>query len=78
MGLGKDWMGCPGGSVVKYPPASAGEEMQAPPVGQEAPTPVFLPGKSADNGAWRAIVHRAAGVPQDLVTEQQQLWFRYF
>ena len=67
--------GFPGGSVVKYPPANAGEEMQVPPLGQEGPTPVFLPEKSADKGAWRATVHGVAGVWQDLVTEQQQLWF---
>ena len=49
-------MGFPGGSVVKYPPANAGEEMQVPPLGQEGPTPVFLPGKYADKGAWRAYL----------------------
>ena len=55
-------MGFPGGSVVKYPPANAGEEMQVPPLGQEGPTPVFLPEKSADKGAWRATIHGVAGV----------------
>ena len=49
--------------------------MQVPPLGQEGPTPVFLPGKYADKGAWRATVRGVAGVRQDFVTEQQQLWF---
>ena len=53
MELGKGWMGFPGGSVVKDPPANAGEEMQVPPWVRKIPwrrvrqpTPVFLPGES--------------------------------
>ena len=33
------------------------------------PTPVFLPRKSLDRGAWRATVHRVARVRHDLVTK---------
>ena len=53
MELGKGWMDFPGGSVVKDPPANAGEEMQVPPWVRKIPwrrvrqpTPVFLPGES--------------------------------
>ena len=49
--------------MVKNPPAM--QESQARCLSQEAPletewqaTPVFLPGKSMDRGAWQAIVHR--------------------
>ena len=33
-------------------------------------TPVFLPGKSMDRGAWLATVHGVARVGHDLVTKQ--------
>ena len=56
-------MGFPGGSVVKSLPAV--QEMGVQSLGGEdllekkmQPTPVFLPGKSLNRGAWWAAVHR--------------------
>ena len=37
------------------------------------PTPVFLPGKSMDRGAWWATVHGVAIVGHNLATKQQQV-----
>ena len=57
-------MDFPGGSGVKNPPA--GDADSTPGLGRppwrrkRPPTPVFLPGKSMDRGAWQAIVHGAA------------------
>ena len=60
--------GFPGGSVVKNPPANAGNERGFIPWVRKTPwrrkwqpTPVFLPGKPMDRGAWRATVR---GVPE--------------
>ena len=37
------------------------------------PTPVFLPGKSRDRGAWRATIHEVTKrVRHNLATKQQQ------
>ena len=53
----------PGGSVVKNPPANAGDmgyiphSGRSPGEGNGNPFPVFLPGKSMDRGAWWAAVH---------------------
>ena len=56
-------VGFPGGSVVKSLPAV--QEMGVQSLGGEdllekkmQPTPVFLPGKSLNRGAWWAAVHR--------------------
>ena len=40
------------------------------------PTPVFLPGKSRDRGAWRATIHEVTKrVRHNLATKQQQhIW----
>ena len=58
-------MGLPGGSAVKNLPTM--KEARVLPLGQEdplekekQPTPVFLPGKSHDRGAWRGTVHGVA------------------
>ena len=63
--------GFPGGSVVKDPPANAGDAGDSGDAGstpgwedslekEEQPTPVFFPGKPRDRGAWWAKVHGAA------------------
>ena len=55
-------MGFPGGSVGKNAPASTGDGF-SPWVGkiplrkEWPPTPVFLPGKSMDRGAWQGTVY---------------------
>ena len=63
----------PGGSVVKNPPANAGDTGSIPGSGR-------FPGEGNDNplqgnlmdrGAWRATVHGVTRVRQDLVTKQQ-------
>ena len=58
-------LGFPGGSVIKNLPAV--QELQVKRVQYKIPwrrkwqpTPVFLPGKSVDRGAWQATVHRVA------------------
>ena len=55
----------PGHSAVNRPPAK--QETQVQSLGQEDPleketatTPVLLPGKSMDRGAWQATVHGVA------------------
>ena len=59
-------MDFPDGSAVKNPPANAGDADSTPGLGRppwrrkRQPTPVFLPGKSMDRGAWQAIVHGVA------------------
>ena len=54
-------MGFPGGSVVKNPPANAGDvgliprSVRFPYRRKWEPTPIFLPGKSQeDRGGWQA------------------------
>ena len=57
--------GFPGGAVVKNPLASAGDGRRGsdrwigkiPWSRKWQPTPVFLPGKSHERGAWQAAVH---------------------
>ena len=58
-----------GALVVKNPPANAGDTRDQgfiPGSGRShwrkkwQPTPVFLPGKSLDRGAWLAIIHEVA------------------
>ena len=70
-------IGFPGGSVVKNPPANAGESDLSP--GSERspgerngnPLQYYCLGKPMDRGAWPAIVHGVSG--HDLVTRQQQV-----
>ena len=63
----------PGGSVVKNPPANAGDTGSIPGSGRfpgegnDNP----LQGNPMDRGAWRATVHGVTRVRQDLVTKQQ-------
>ena len=53
----------PGGSVVKNLPDDSGDMHLIPGSGRFPwrrkwqPTPLFLPGKSMDRGAWQATVH---------------------
>ena len=68
-------LGFPGGSAIKNLPAV--QELQVKRVQSKIPwrrkwqpTPVFLPGKSMDRGAWQATVHEFARVGHDLVTKQ--------
>ena len=59
-------VGFPGGSEVKNLPANAGDVGSIPALGKSPgegkwqPTPVFLPGKSMERGAWWATVHEVA------------------
>ena len=62
-------MGFLGGSVVKNLPANARRHRRyrfdpwvrkIPRRRKWQPTPVFLPGKSLNRGAWQAIVHGVA------------------
>ena len=66
--------GFSGGTVVKNPPANAGEckrlgfhpwVRKIPWSRKWQPTPVFLPGESMDRGAWWVIVHRVQRVRHD-------------
>ena len=65
-------LGFPCGSVIKNPPAKAGDSNpwvgKIPRRRKWQPTPVFLPGKF-DRGAWWAVVH---GVSKESAMKQQQ------
>ena len=72
-------MGFPGGSVVKNPPAKAGNVGSIPGSGRSHgegngnPLQFFsCLGHPMDRGAWQPIVHGVAKSRHDLVTEQQQ------
>ena len=58
--------GFPGGSVVKNPPANAGDEGSIPAVrispgeGNGTPFQYSCLGNSMDRGTWRDIVHEVA------------------
>ena len=80
-----DW-GFPGGSVCKESACDEGDHLQCRRPGfiswvgkipwrrKWPPTPVFLPGKLMDRGAWRATDHRVTGVRQNLVTKPPVLY----
>ena len=59
-------LGFPGGSVVKIPPASAGDVSLIPGWGRSSgegngnPLQYSCLGNPIDRGAWRAAVHRVA------------------
>ena len=59
-------LGFPGGSVVKIPPASAGDVSLIPGWGRSSgegngnPLQYSSLGNPIDRGAWRAAVHRVA------------------
>ena len=65
-----------GGAVVKNSPANVRDAGLIPGL-RRSPregngNPVFLPGKSQDTGAWRAVVHGVAKELDDLAIKQQQ------
>ena len=68
----------PGGSVVKNPPANAGDERDVgsitrwggyPGEGNGNPLQYSCPGKVMDRGAWRSTVHGVARVKYNLTTK---------
>ena len=70
--------GFPGGSVVKNPPANAGDAGDAGLVSGSGRSPGGANGNllcysclenSMDRGDWRAAVHGVTGVRQDLATK---------
>ena len=68
-------MGFPGGSVVKNPPASAGDTGSIPGSGRSPgegngnPLQYFCLENPKDRGAWQATVHGVASIGHDLVTK---------
>ena len=62
--LAQSWMDFPGGSVVKNPPANAGDTglipgyRRSPEVGNGNPLQLSCLGNPMDRGAWLAILHR--------------------
>ena len=60
-------LGFPGGSMVKTPPANAKDSGDSGSI--PGSTPVFLPVKSQDRGAWWATVMGSQRVRQDWSTE---------
>ena len=67
----------PGGSVVKNPPADAGDadlipgSQRSPGEGNGCPLQYSCLGNPMDRGAWWAVVHGVTKVRHDLVTKQQ-------
>ena len=67
----------PGGSVVKNPPANAGntdsipESGRSPGEGNDKPFQYSCLENPVDRGAWQATVHGVARVEHDLATEQK-------
>ena len=65
-------MGFPGGSMVKNPPANAGDMGLVPELGtprrrKRKSTPLFLPRNPMDRGALQATVH---GVSKDMTATE--------
>ena len=74
-------MGFPGGSVVKNPPANAGDTRnrdsipglaRSPGEGNRNPLQYSCPENLTDRGAWRAIAHGVKKKRHDLAAQQQQ------
>jgi len=71
-------VGLPGGSVVKNPPANAGNTGSIPGSGRFPgeghgnPLQYSCVGNPMDAGAWWATVHGVTRVTHDLVTKEQQ------
>ena len=74
----KHSMGFPGGSVVKNPPANAGDTRdtgsipgsgRSPGEGNGNPLQCFCLENPMDRGAWWASVHGLTGVGHELVTK---------
>ena len=74
------FLGIPSGSVVKNPPANAGDASSVPGLerspgeGNDNPLQYSCLGNSMDRGPWWATVHGVARVGHDSGTEQQQLY----
>ena len=72
-------MGFPGGSVVKNPPANAGDTGSIPVLGRIPgkgngnPLQYSYLGNPRDRGAWQATVHVVARVRHDLATKPPPL-----
>ena len=68
-------LGFPGGSVIKNPPADAGDSdlipgsVRSPGEGNDNPLQCSCLGNLMDRGAWWAVVH---GVAKESATQQQQ------
>ena len=68
-------MGFPGGSMVKNPPASAGDLGSTPGLGRSSaegngnPLQYSCPGNPMDRGVWWATVHVVAKESHDLLTK---------
>ena len=73
------WRGFPGGTVVKNPPAKAGDVGLIPELGRSPgegngnPLQDSCLGNFTDRGAWRATVHEVARARYNLATKQQQI-----
>ena len=71
--------GLPGGSVVKHPPANAGDAYsilgsgRSPGEGNGNSLQYSCLGNPMDGGAWQATVHGVQRVRHDLATEPQKL-----
>ena len=71
------FLGFPGGSVVKNPPAKAGNTGsilglgKSPAGGNGNPLQYSCLGNSMERGAWEATVHGVAKESHDLVTKQR-------
>ena len=71
--------GFPRGSVVKNPPANAGDtglilrSGRSPREGNDNPLQYSCLGNPMDRGTWQAIVHGVERVRHNLATKQQQI-----
>ena len=72
------WKGFPGGSVVKNPPASAGDVGSLPGLGRspgegnDNPLQYSCLENPMDRGTWQAVVYEVARVGHNLVTKQDK------
>ena len=75
-GCSSAWMGFLGGSVVKNPPANAGDmglisgSGRSPRGGNDNPLPYSCLENPTDRGAWQATIHGVTRIGHDLATER--------
>ena len=75
-------MGCPGGLVVKNPPANAGDTGlilglgRSPGEGKGSPLQYSCLGNPMDRGAWRATVHGVTKTQTGLSNETTRIAIR--